>query len=69
MSNQDIPKDNEDEGGGLSGVAQQIIGEVERIGAILTGDPISEAEAEFNIEVGEIREDAENAVDETDEEE
>jgi len=41
--------------GRLSGLGQQIIGEIEAIGGILTADPITQAEGEFNLEVGEIR--------------
>ena len=43
----------------ISGLGQKIIGEVERIGGILTGDPVTEAEGEFNVEVGELREETE----------
>jgi uncharacterized protein YjbJ (UPF0337 family) len=41
--------------GRVSAFGQQIIGEIEAIGGILTGDPITQAEGEFNLEVGEIR--------------
>lgn len=41
--------------GRVSALGQQIIGEIETIGGILTGDPITQAEGEFNLEVGEIR--------------
>jgi uncharacterized protein YjbJ (UPF0337 family) len=44
----------------ISGLGQKIIGEVERIGGILTGDPVTEAEGEFNVEVGELREETED---------
>jgi uncharacterized protein YjbJ (UPF0337 family) len=40
----------------ISGLGQKIIGEVEMIGGILTADPNTAAEGEFNLEVGEIRE-------------
>ena len=43
----------------ISGMGQRIIGEVERIGGILTADPLTEAEGEFNVEVGELREETE----------
>ncbi len=43
----------------ISGLGQKIIGEVEMIGGILTGDPNTAAEGEFNVEVGELREDTE----------
>jgi uncharacterized protein YjbJ (UPF0337 family) len=43
----------------ITGLGQKIIGEVEMIGGILTGDPITAAEGEFNVEVGELREETE----------
>ena len=43
----------------ISGMGQKIIGEVQRIGGILTADPLTEAEGEFNVEVGELREETE----------
>ena len=56
------------EGGGLRGVVsgfgQKVIGAVEEVGGILTADPNTAAEGEFNIEVGDVREDAEEALDE-----
>ncbi len=44
----------------LSGFGQKIIGEIETIGGILTADPNTQAEGEFNVEVGDIREDIED---------
>jgi len=44
----------------ISGLGQKIIGEIETIGGVLTGDPITQAEGEFNVEVGEVREDLED---------
>jgi uncharacterized protein YjbJ (UPF0337 family) len=41
----------------ISGAAQKILGEIEEVGGILTGDPTTQAEGEFNQEVGDIRED------------
>ena len=41
----------------VSGAFQAIIGEIEQVGGILTADPITQAEGEFNQEVGDIRED------------
>ena len=43
----------------VSGTAQVIIGEIETIGGVLTGDPVTQAEGEFNVEVGTVREEAE----------
>lgn len=54
---------NEDEHNGLadkiSGGVQKIIGEIEQIGGALTGDPITQAEGEYNQDVGDIREELE----------
>ena len=36
----------------LEAVGQIIVGEIEKIGAILTGDPITNAEGDFNITAG-----------------
>ncbi|MBA2379498.1 MAG: hypothetical protein H0V76_07980 [Blastocatellia bacterium] len=59
----DLTVDDVEEHGGLkehiSGLGQKIIGEVQRIGGVLTADPLTEAEGEFNVEVGELREETE----------
>ncbi|HTH51083.1 MAG TPA: hypothetical protein VL501_04070 [Pyrinomonadaceae bacterium] len=47
----------------ISGAGQEIIGEIEIIGGILTGDPVTQAEGEFNVEVGDIRDDLEEEID------
>ena len=46
----------------VSGAFQAIIGEIEQVGGILTGDPMTQAEGEFNQEVGDIREDLQEDV-------
>ncbi len=38
----------------LESVGQMILGAVEQIGGILTGDPATRAEGEFNAEVGSL---------------
>jgi uncharacterized protein YjbJ (UPF0337 family) len=43
----------------ISGLGQKILGEIETIGGVLTGDPITQAEGEYNAEVGDVREDLE----------
>lgn len=48
--------------GVISGFGQKVIGAVEEVGGILTADPNTTAEGEFNIEVGDAREDAEEAL-------
>lgn len=45
----------------VSGSVQKIIGEIEEVGGALTGDPTTQAEGQFNVEVGEIREDLKEA--------
>ena len=53
----------------VSGFGQKIIGEIESIGGILTGDPNTAAEGEFNVEVGTVRSELEEASEENEEEE
>ena len=43
----------------ITGLGQKIIGEIEEVGGALTGDPTTQAEGQFNVEVGEIREELE----------
>lgn len=40
----------------ISGLGQFVIGEIETLGGVLTGDPTTQAEGEFNVEVGTVRE-------------
>ncbi len=42
----------------LESVGQMILGQIEAIGGILTGDPLTRAEGEFNVENGEFRQEA-----------
>ena len=51
----------------VSGLGQKIIGEIETFGGILTGDPITQAEGEYNVEVGDVRQELEEDLEETDE--
>ena len=44
----------------ISATGQRIIGEFERLGGILTADPLTEAEGEFNVEVSELRDETED---------
>lgn len=46
----------------ISGFGQKVLGEIETLGGILTADPITQAEGEFNVEVGEIREEIEEDI-------
>ena len=53
----------------LQSVGQMLIGELETIGGILTGDPLTRAEGEFNLETGVLHQDANKnltAIDESD---
>ena len=50
----------------VSGLGQKIIGEIETIGGVLTGDPITQAEGEYNVEVGDVREELEEDIAESD---
>ncbi len=36
----------------LEAVGQLIVGEIEKIGGILTGDPMTQAEGNYNLEAG-----------------
>jgi uncharacterized protein YjbJ (UPF0337 family) len=43
----------------ITGLGQKIVGELEEIGGVLTGDPMTIAEGELNVEVGDIRDEIE----------
>ncbi len=45
----------------LTGFGQKIIGEIEALAGVVNADPLAQAEGEFNIETGTIREDLEEA--------
>ena len=49
----------------ISGFGQKIIGEIETIGGVLTADPNTQAEGEFNVEVGDLREEIEDDLEES----
>ncbi len=55
-----MTNENEEKESGLeekiSGIVQKTIGGLEEIGGILTADPITAAEGEYNVEAGSIRE-------------
>ena len=49
----------------LKGIGQEILGDLEIIGGMLTGDPLTTAEGKFNVSIGEeIRERSEAPEDE-----
>ena len=39
----------------LKAIGQMIAGELELVGGILTADPISQAEGEYNVEAGQLK--------------
>ncbi|MEP6849864.1 MAG: hypothetical protein ABI999_13490 [Acidobacteriota bacterium] len=47
----------------LKGAAQSILGEIEELAGVVNADPLAQAEGEYNVEVGTVRE---NAADELD---
>jgi hypothetical protein len=49
----------------LAGAAQVLIGEIESLGGVITGDPLTSAEGDFNIQVGTLHEDSSEALSET----
>jgi len=44
----------------VSGLGQKVLGEIEKLAGIVNADPLAQAEGEFNIEVGDIRDDLED---------
>lgn len=68
----EIEPANESENGGIiddiSSVGQIIIGEIESIGGMLTGDPITRAEGNYNADAGIIREEIKDDLEEAEEE-
>lgn len=50
----------------ITGLGQKIIGEIETFGGILTGDPVTQAEGEYNVEVGDVRQELEEELEERD---
>jgi hypothetical protein len=53
----------------LKGAGQRILGNLEIIGGIITGDPVTTAEGEFNDDVGKIHQDTARVLTETEHEE
>ena len=41
----------------ITGFGQKIIGEIESLAGVINADPLAQAEGEFNVEVGTIRDD------------
>lgn len=53
----------------ISGLGQAIIGEIETLAGVINADPLAQAEGEFNVEVGTIRDEIEQDLEEKSEEE
>lgn len=51
----------------LKGIGQEIIGEIEIIGGIITADPVTQAEGEYNVEAGNLHQESSEALEETEE--
>ena len=62
MSDTPKPEDGHGLKDKISGLGQKIIGEIESLGGILTADPATAAEGEFNVEVGTVREELEDEI-------
>ncbi|MBX3282835.1 MAG: hypothetical protein KF756_10200 [Acidobacteria bacterium] len=39
----------------VTGIGQKVLGEIEKLAGVVNADPLAQAEGEFNIEVGDIR--------------
>ena len=63
MNDQDETNEKHGLAESISGLGQKILGEIETFGGILTGDPITQAEGEYNVEVGDVRQDLEEDLD------
>ena len=59
MNNQEEKSEKSGLAGNISGLGQKILGEIETFGGILTGDPVTQAEGEYNVEVGDVRQEME----------
>ncbi|KXK07394.1 MAG: hypothetical protein UZ17_ACD001000051 [Acidobacteria bacterium OLB17] len=56
------PKEkNKEDRSRVSGLGQKVLGEIEKLAGIVNADPLAQEEGEFNIEVGELRDDLEDA--------
>ncbi len=58
MTNETKEKEESGLSENISAVGQMIVGEIEAIGGILTGDPVTRAEGEFNVEVGSLHQES-----------
>ncbi len=51
----------------ISGLGQAIIGEIETLAGVINADPLAQAEGEFNVEVGTLRDDLEGELNDAEE--
>lgn len=51
----------------ITGFGQVLIGEIESLAGVVNADPLAQAEGEFNVEVGTLREDLEEDLPEEEE--
>lgn len=58
MTNETDDKEESGLGENLSAIGQMIVGQIETVGGILTGNPAARAEGEFNTEVGGLHQEA-----------
>jgi len=49
----------------ITGLGQKIIGEIEALAGVINADPLAQAEGEFNVEVGTVREELEDSAEGT----
>ena len=54
---QDLPEEHQ--GSRITGLGQKILGEIEELAGVINADPLAQAEGEFNVEVGTVREELE----------
>ena len=50
----------------IGGLGHKIIGEIESLAGVINADPLAQAEGEFNVEVGTVREELEENADQED---
>ncbi len=58
MTDETKEKEESSLGENLSAVGQMIVGEIEIVGGILTGDPVTRAEGEYNTQVGSLHQES-----------
>ena len=52
----------------LEGIAQAVIGEIQSLGGVITGDAMTSAEGDFNVQVGTLHQESADALSETSDE-